>query len=164
MMGYKRWPYLMALIRKEILATLKEKSSRAILLGPIIIYTVLFGYIATFNLDRVPYALCDLSHSAASSEFIRAIDQNQIFHRVETLQNTAQIDRTVEKGDALLVVVIESQFAQKLKEGKAGQVQVIVDGRNSSTAQLAVGYLGTIAQAMNVKLSGVEPANTTRVI
>ena len=139
MMGYKRWPYLMALIRKEILATLKEKSSRAILLGPIIIYTVLFGYIATFNLDRVPYALCDLSHSAASFEFIRAIDQNQIFHRVETLQNTAQIDRTVEKGDALLVVVIEPQFAQKLKEGKAGQIQVIVDGRNSSTAQLAVG-------------------------
>lgn len=164
MMGYKRWPYLMALIRKEILATLKEKSSRAILLGPIIIYTVLFGYIATFNLDRVPYALCDLSHSAESTQLIRAIDQNQIFQRVETLQNTAQINESVERGDALLVVVIEPQFAQKLKEGKAGQVQVIVDGRNSSTAQLAVGYLGTIAQAFNVKLMGMEPSITTRVL
>ena len=152
MMGYKRWPYLMALIRKEILATLKEKSSRAILLGPIIIYTVLFGYIATFNLDRVPYALCDLSHSAASSEFIRAIDQNQIFHRVETLQNTAQIDRTVEKGDALLVVVIEPQFVQKLKEGKAGQLHVhrLCDRPQIADRQLRRGRITPVNDHLNL--------------
>lgn len=163
-MSKGRWPYVRALLRKEILATLKEKSSRAILLGPIIIYVVLFGYIATFNLDRVPYALCDLSHSAASTELIQAVDNNRIFQRVETLQNTAQINNSIEAGKALLVMVIEPQFAQHLSEGKAAQVQVVVDGRNSTTAQLAVGYLASIAQAYNVKLTGVEGPLSVRVL
>ena len=112
------------LLKKEFATTLKERASRMILVAPIILYVILFGYIATFNLDYVPYALLDLSQSKASAEFARRIDASPVFERVRTLSNTAR----------------------DLARGSPARVQVIIDGRNSTTAQLAAGYLSVLAQ------------------
>ena len=105
----KRMIRMRALVRKELLATLKEKTSRMILVGPLLLYILLFGYIASFNLNHIPYALCDLSGSEASSQFIRAIDNNRIFERVATVQSVNQIAAVMDEGEALLTVVIEPQ-------------------------------------------------------
>lgn len=160
----KRMIRLKALVKKELLATLKEKTSRMILVGPLLLYIILFGYIASFNLDRVPYALCDLSGSEASAQFVRAVDNNKIFNRVATLHSVNQVRAVMDDGEALLSVVIEPQFAQHLSEGKSAQVQVVIDGRNSTTAQLAAGYLSQIAQSMNATLSGASESVKTRFL
>lgn len=153
-----------ALVRKELLATLKEKTSRMILVGPLLLYILLFGYIASFNLDRVPYALCDLSGSEESATLVRALDNNRIFYRVATLQSVSQIAPVMDEGEALLTVVIEPSFAEHLKEGKAADVQVVIDGRNSTTAQLAAGYVSQIAQSVNASVSGLPEAVRTRFL
>lgn len=160
----KRMIRFRALVRKELLATLKEKTSRMILVGPLLLYIILFGYIASFNLNYIPYALCDLSCSEASSQFVRAIDNNKIFERVATVQSISQVQSVMDEGDALLTVVIEPLFAQHLKEGKNALIQVVIDGRNSTTAQLASGYLTQIAQTMNASITGVEEPIKTRFL
>ena len=134
-----------ALLHKEMLTTLKDRTSRMILVGPLILYVILFGYVATFNLDYAPYALLDMSKTRQSAELIRAVDQSAVFDRVMTLQNTAQIAPAIDSGKALVVMVIGQDYAENLTEGKPAQVQVIIDGRNSTTAQLAAGYLSIIA-------------------
>lgn len=134
-----------ALLHKEMLTTLKDRTSRMILVGPLILYVILFGYVATFNLDYAPYALLDMSKTRQSAELIRAVDQSAVFDRVMTLQNTAQIAPAIDSGKALVVMVIGQDYAENLAEGKPAQVQVIIDGRNSTTAQLAARYLSIIA-------------------
>lgn len=134
-----------ALLHKEMLTTLKDRTSRMILVGPLILYVILFGYVATFNLDYAPYALLDMSKTRQSAELIRAVDQSAVFDRVMTLQNTAQIAPAIDSGKALVVMVIGQDYAENLAEGKPAQVQVIIDGRNSTTAQQAAGYLSIIA-------------------
>lgn len=153
-----------ALVRKEMIATLKERTSRMILVGPLLLYILLFGYIATFNLNYVPYALCDMSHSTVSDQFIRAIENSRIFERIETLHSPAQISESIDRGDAMMVVVIDQNFANDYYEGKTAEVQVIIDGRNSTTAQLAMGYLSTIAQTLNINLLGTKEILTTRYL
>ena len=134
-----------ALMHKELLTTLKDRTSRMILVGPLVLYVILFGYVATFNLDYAPYALLDMSKTRQSAKLIRAVDESAVFDRVMTLQNTAQIAPAIDSGKALVVLVIGQDYAEKLSEGKVAQVQVIIDGRNSTTAQLAAGYLSIIA-------------------
>ena len=51
------------LIVKELLTTLKDPKSRVILVIPVLVQGLLFGYTATYNLDNVPYALVDEDHS-----------------------------------------------------------------------------------------------------
>lgn len=134
-----------ALLRKELLTTLKDLTSRMILVGPLILYVILFGYVATFNLDYAPYALLDMSKTKQSAQLVRAVDESAVFDRVLTLENTAQIAPAIDSGKALVVLVIGQDYAQRLLEGRPAQVQVIIDGRNSTTAQLAAGYLSIIA-------------------
>ena len=134
-----------ALMHKELLTTLKDRTSRMILVGPLVLYVILFGYVATFNLDYAPYALLDMSKTRQSAELIRAVDESAVFDRVMTLQNTAQIAPAIDSGKALVVLVIGQDYAEKLSEGQVAPVQVIIDGRNSTTAQLAAGYLSIIA-------------------
>ncbi len=157
-------PALRALIKKEFLCVLKDRTSRMILVVPVILYVILFGYIASFNLERIPYALCDLSHSEASASFIRAVEGGGLFDRVATLASTAQAARVLETTDALVTAVIAPDFAQRLADGREAPVLVIVDGRNSTTAQLAAGYLATIASQFNAERSGTTPSLTMRLL
>ena len=77
-----------AVVKKEFLSVLKDKRSRMILVLPVVMYIILFGYIASFNLERIPYAVCDLSHSAASAELVRSIEAGGLFRRQATLTRT----------------------------------------------------------------------------
>ena len=95
-----------ALLRKELLTTLKDRTSRMILVGPLILYVILFGYVASFNLDYAPYALLDMSRTAESARLVRAVDQSAVFDRVMTLENTAQIAEAIDSGRAMVVLAI----------------------------------------------------------
>ncbi len=160
----RRGPMIAALIKKEWMAVLKEKSSRMIMVAPIILYVILFGYIATFNLDYVGYALLDLDKSALSSQFVRRIDSSPVFDRVMTLQNASQIDQAIESGEVLLTVVVEQGFGSDIQTAKAARVQVIIDGRNSTTAQLAASYLTVIGQEFNATVGGQAPPLSVRFL
>ena len=62
--------HIYALIIKELLATLKDPKSRVILIVPVLVQGLLFGYTATYNLEHVPYAVVDEDHSHESAEFL----------------------------------------------------------------------------------------------
>jgi hypothetical protein len=47
------------LVRKELLAILKDPRSRIALIGPPILQCLIFGYAATYDLNHVPYAALD---------------------------------------------------------------------------------------------------------
>ena len=102
----------------------------------LIIQTLLFGYVASFNLERVDYALLDMSHSHYSEELAAHLDGSGIFRRVATLGNTGQMAQFIENGEVSGVVVIPADFADKLVQGQTAPVQVITDGRNTVISSL----------------------------
>lgn len=150
---------IFALCRKEILALLKDPANRVILIGPALIQSMLFGYAATFDLKHVPYAVLDQSHSAASTEFLSRLDGTGIFERQATLTNAAQIARVINSGRVLMAVSVPADFATRLAEGGQAPVQVILDGRNSTTAGAAAGYVNSVVTAYNRDRAG-QPAVT----
>lgn len=57
------------MIKKELLSTLKGPKTKAILVVPVFMQSIIFGYVATYDLDKVPYALLDMSRSREATEF-----------------------------------------------------------------------------------------------
>ena len=143
------WWRIKWMCRKEMLSTLKDPSTRAILIVPVLIESVLFGYAATYNLERVPYACVDQSHSQASADFLAKLDGTRVFYRVDNLMNANEIAESIDSGRALMVIHIEPEFADNLSKGKFAKIQVITDGRNTMTAAIASGYLNRIVDAFN---------------
>jgi ABC-2 type transport system permease protein len=149
-----RLAQIAALVRKELLAILKEPSSRAILVVPALLQSLLFGYGATFDLKHVPYAVVDLSRGAASTQLLARLDGTGVFERVASLSSTNEIARPIDAGDALMVLSIPSDFESRLAKGEPAPMQLILDGRNSTTAGMAAAYVGAIVGSFNASRVG----------
>ncbi len=152
---------ILFLCRKELLAVLKEPSSRVILFVPALLQSLLFGYAASFDLKNVQYAVLDQSKGYLSTELLAHLDGTGSFQRVATLISSTQIAEQIDSGDALMVLVIPTDFESQIAQGKPAPVQVILDGRNSSTASSALGYVNNIVSSLNQKLGASSSIQLT---
>jgi ABC-2 type transport system permease protein len=140
---------ILALTRKELLAILKDPRSRFSLLLPPILQCLIYGYVATYDLNDVPYAVLDQDRSAASQELLAGLDGSGVFRRVANLGRVADIKNTINERRALLVIQIDQDFERRLLLSAQANVQVIADGRNSNTAGTALGYVNAIVETFN---------------
>jgi len=140
---------IMALIWKELLAILKDPRSRFTVLGPPLLQTLIFGYAATYDLNRVSYAVYDQDRSSASRQFLSELDGSGTFRRVATLHDQSRIRSLIDDKRVLLVIQIGPDFERRLLSGQPVDVQVIADGRNSNTAGTALNYVAAVAERFN---------------
>ena len=106
----------------------------------------------TYDLHDTPYAVLDQSRSEASARLLARVESNGLFRQVATLADARQIADVIDEGRAMFVVSIPADFASRLAQGQTTAVQLILDGRNSVTAGLASGYVGSIVGSYNQTL------------
>ena len=95
--AWTRCSRILALIRKELLAILKDPRSRMSLLIPPMLQCLIFGYAATYDLNDVPYAVLDQDRSAASRELLAQLDGSGVFDRVADLAARGDIESTIDE-------------------------------------------------------------------
>ncbi len=139
------------LLHKELLMTLKDRRSRIILVMPILVQTILFGYVDTYDLNCAEYALLNEDHSSQSRLLTAAFDGSGIFVRTATLDNASQIAPLLDAKKALFVLHIGQGFARRLAHHDQAPVQLLVDGRNSNVASTAAAYAETIVSRFNLE-------------
>jgi ABC-2 type transport system permease protein len=138
-----------ALIRKELLAVLKDPRSRFVIFLPPILQCLMFGYAASFDLRSVNYAVLDQSHSAASIALLSRLDGSGVFRRQADPGRAADLSAAIDNGSSMLVVRLDQDFERRLLAGESAPVQVIADGRNSNTAGAALGYFASVVDDFN---------------
>lgn len=139
---------IFAIVVKEFAVTFGDKGSRMVLIAPVFLQAILFGYGATFNLERVPWVLLDESHSSASAEIVRGITGNGIFDLKRNAVSLADFEKSIDSSEALVGVYFPNDFDRK------GEMMVVSDARNSTTAGIAYGYISSIATQVNAKHGG----------
>jgi ABC-2 type transport system permease protein len=138
-----------SLLRKELLAILKDPRGRFTLIAPPIIQCFTFGYAATYDLLDVPYVVLDQDRSHTSHDLLATLDGSHIFRRVANLTRAEDLKSAIDERRALLAIQIDQDFERRLETGVGADVQVIADGRNSNTAATATGYLNVIVDGFN---------------
>jgi len=136
---------LKQLLIKEFIQVFRDKRTRFVLFGPPIIQMLIFGYAATFEIRHVRTVVLDQDHSQESRDLISRASSTPYFDVERQLTDQRQIPEIIDRGDAVVALQINAGFAEKLRKGQTAPLQVIVDGTNSNTALIAVGYLGQIA-------------------
>ena len=147
---------IVALTRKELLAVLKDPRSRYSIFVPPIIQCLIYGYVATYDLNDVAYAVLDQDRSSASYDLLAKLDGSGVFQRRGNLERAADIKPWIDDQRVLLVIQIEQDFERRLLQGQNVDVQVIADGRNSNTAGIALGYVGNVIEAFNASYGSAD--------
>jgi ABC-2 type transport system permease protein len=140
---------IVALTRKELLAILKDPRSRYSLLIPPVLQCLIYGYVATYDLNDIPYAVFDQDRSAASQQLLARFDGSGVFRRITNLNRAADVKSVIDERRVLLVIQFDQDFERRLLSGRQADIQVIADGRNSNTAGTAIGYIGGIVESFN---------------
>jgi ABC-2 type transport system permease protein len=130
---------------KEFIQVFRDKRTRFVLLVPPLVQMMVFGYAATFEIRNIPTAVLDLDASQESRELVARFASSRYFQIRDTLQHHDQMADRIDRGRVAVAIQIHPGFAQRLRKGETAPVQVILDGTNSNTALIAVGYIQRIA-------------------
>ena len=153
-----------SLVRKELLAVLRDKKSRLALIIPPIIQIAIFGYAATMNVTRVPYAVLDKDGGETAAQYIADLEGTGIFRRQAAAATEKDIDRMIDNREIVVGLTIPPDFSRSIQTGRPASLQLIADGRNTNTAAIALSYGQQIAAAYGADLlsknGGSSPVET----
>lgn len=120
-------------------------------IAPIIQLTLL-GYGATFDLKNLSIAVWDQSRTAESRAYIRAFTPTEYFVVKEPVNNYREAVDRIDRGRAVIVLVLPTDFGRRIRGGRAVSVQAILDGSNSNTALIGLNYINRITEAFSSKV------------
>ena len=130
---------------KEFIHLFRDKHARFSLIVPPLLQMLIFGYAATYEVNRVSTAVLDFDHSPESREFLARFSASNRFQVRDILQNESQIAPLIDRRRVVLVLQIQPGFAELLRKGQTAPVQAILDATDSNSALIAVGYINQIA-------------------
>jgi len=161
------WNRIGALIVKELLAVWQDKKSRVVIVVPPLLQLLVFGYAASFDLNRVAIAIVNEDTGVLSREFIARFEGSPTFDVVARPVREEDIRDLVDTRQVKLVVRVGQTFSRDLLAGRPARVQLIVDGRESNSALIVLGYASRIVADFNaewLKAHGGAPPPATLVI
>ena len=132
------------MVVKEFIQVIRDKRSLVMLLGPPVIQMILMGYAITFEVRHLATAVLDLDNTPESRDLIAGFSASRYFDVVARPSDRRRMSELINRGDVALAIHVHPGFGSHLRKGQAAPLQVILDGTNSNTALVALGYVNQI--------------------
>jgi ABC-2 type transport system permease protein len=142
------WGRIRALIKKELLAVLRDPRGRFVLIGPPLVQLLVFSYAATLEVSNVDLAVLNRDAGKWGTELVQRVAASKTFREVTPVHGVPGIQDALDHRRALAVVHIGPQFSRDIEAGRPAEVQILLDGRRSNAAQIVAGYLERIIEGM----------------
>jgi len=141
-----------AVANKEFIQIWRDPRSLALGIVIPVILIVLFGYALSLDIDHVPMVVWNQDNSKSSIDFLLNFKNSKYFDIKAYYDNYRDIERDINYGTAMIGMVIPKDFSRYLHSNQKAPVQVILDGSDSNTAQIALGYINSVVYAFNVNI------------
>lgn len=140
------------LVWKEFIQVARDIRSLWMAVAIPVILLTLFGYALTLDVDQVPLVIWDQNNTAASRDFTLRFKNSPYFNVIRACADYRCVDTMINHGHTLMAMVIPKDFSSLLERGDSSPVQLLVDGSDSNTATIAIGYADAITAAHNKML------------
>jgi ABC-2 type transport system permease protein len=137
---------LWRVIVKEFLQIRRDrKMIPVIFVAPIVQITV-FGFAVNTDVTDVPAVLVDQDRSAASRDRVSRFARSGDFEIVGDERRADGVDRWLVTSRARLGLVIGQGFGADLDSTRGAAVQLVVDGSDAASANVALGYASSLVR------------------
>lgn len=141
------WRRTWAVARKECLHIRRDPRSLLLALAVPVVLLLLFGYALRLDVDRIPMLVRDADGSPQSRELIARFAGSRFFEVIGLVEDERSIARAMERGRCVMALVIPADYSRRWLRGERAAIQVLVDGSDSNTASIALGYAETVLHA-----------------
>src|SRR5260370_891283 len=147
---------LKAVTKKELLHIVRDWRSLVLALLMPLLMLLLFGYALTLDVDRIPTYVYDWDRTPESRELIQQFRGSRYFTIVDSVDDYRTIERGIDKNKVLMSIVVAKDYSRNVLAGKEASIQILLDGSDSNTAQIGLGYAQAIVEAYSAKLRGIR--------
>jgi len=145
---------------KELRHIWRDARSLIIALALPVIMLLLFGYALSLDVDHIPTLIFDSDGSPESRALIARFEGSRYFEILGFVDDYRTIERSIDREECLIAVVIPKEFSRNLLTGKEVQVQLIIDGSDSNTASIALGYAEALVANHALALQSAQEGGT----
>lgn len=153
---------LAAVVRKEVLQTVRDRRVMVLLMVAPLVQTVVFGFAVNFDVDDVPTVVADLDRSVESRRDARRLLADGTLADAGAAGSPVDAERALDGGRAAAALIFPRGYAADLAAGRAAEVQVVIDGTDPNRATVAAaaaaryfGEVGAELQRARLEAAGL---------
>ncbi|MCC6443027.1 MAG: ABC transporter permease [Armatimonadetes bacterium] len=140
------WQRIKHIVRKEFLQIRRDpKMLRPMIIAPVF-QLIVFGYAVTTDIKHISTAVYDADRTRESRELTARFRNSGYFDVNYTLARPQDIAPLLDSGRAHFALQIPRGLAKNLARGRSVAVQGLVDGADSITAGMILGYASGVVQ------------------
>ena len=141
----KRKPFrgLRAILFKEFIIVWRDPMTLFFMFFPPLVEMIAFGYALDTDVKHMALVILNEDRTVESRQFIDRFVNTETFRVVGEVQSIEEMSSQIRRGRAYAGLQIPPKFTENIRSGYSAQVQLLVDGSNSTTA----------LQALNTALS-----------
>lgn len=133
-----------AIARKETLQVLRDPRSLMIALLLPLMQMFMLGYGVNLDVKHIPMCAFDQEGTQQSQDLLKRFASSRYFEMHALVNDIAAVTHQIDDGACRLAVVIPIGFSRNLADKGTATVQVLLDGTDSNTANIAANYAGSV--------------------
>jgi drug efflux transport system permease protein len=138
------WERVKHMLVKEFIEVFRDPRMKAMIFVVPIMQLLIFSYAASTDVRHVAAAVYDLDNTVSSRELVSRFVKSGYFDVAEYISSDARERELLDQGKAQVVLHLDHGFEGDLLAGRPAPFQMIVDGTDSNTAGIVLGYSNTI--------------------
>jgi ABC-type multidrug transport system permease subunit len=149
----KRKPFrgLSAILFKEFIIVWRDPMTLFFMFFPPLVEMIAFGYALDTDVKHMALVIFNEDRTVESRQLIDRFVNTETFRVVGEVQSIDAMSSEIRKGRAYAGLQIPPKFTQNVRAGFPAQVQLLVDGSNSTTALQALNTALAVALTQSIE-------------
>jgi len=135
---------ILHLVKKELRQVFRDPNMLRVIFVVPMIQLLVLGYAITTDIKNLDVLLCDFDGSAISRDLLERFSHTEYFKTVPAACKPGDIERRLFAGKAVMALIIPKDFGEDLETRRQPEIQILLDGQNSNSAAVALGYCNRI--------------------
>jgi ABC-type multidrug transport system permease subunit len=140
-----------AILFKEFITVWRDPMTLFFMFFPPLVEMIAFGYALDNDVKHMGMVILNRDRTVESRQFIDRFVNTETFRVVGEVQSAEEMASEIRKGHAYVGMEIPPQFTRDLRAGYPTQVQLLIDGSNSTTALQALNTALGVALTQSVE-------------
>lgn len=150
------WSRFYAIIQKEFIHVFSDKASFFIVLMMPIMFSLIFGYAVTTDIEDIQIAILDNDKTVESREIIEKFSTSDYFLTNYYVSSIKEVENLIGGNKVKGALIIPSGFSRAIQRGEDGNYQLILDGSDPNVSRVALQYGNMIASQYKLTKGMVE--------
>jgi ABC-2 type transport system permease protein len=132
---------------KEYIQLLRDPRMRGIVFMAPVLQMLVFAWALTTDVNQIKMVVFDQDRTPSSREFLERFTSSGYFKMTDWVNNEDEITALLDRGEVKAALHVPSGFEREISGGGTAEVQLLVDGSDSNTAAIILGYASQISSS-----------------